>query len=86
MLLATGAQHARNCGLYAPRAAEQAGPEALVLTWLFNLPAECSSSPRETIRCVWLLLEPALPSEHLAFYSSLWKLSLQAREAHLWLQ
>lgn len=28
-----------------PRAAEQAGPAALVLTWLFNLPAECSFSP-----------------------------------------
>lgn len=29
----------------APRAAEQAGPAAWVLTWLFNLPAECSFSP-----------------------------------------
>lgn len=66
MLLATAVQHVRSCGLRLG-AAERVGPEALVFTWLFNLPGECSSSPLETIRRVWLLPKSALRTAGLLF-------------------
>lgn len=50
-----------------PIAAEQVGPGALVFTWLFKLPGECSSSLLETIWCVWLLPKHALRTSGLLF-------------------
>lgn len=50
-----------------PSAAEQVGPGALVLTWLFNLPGECTSSLLETIRYVWLLPKHTLRTSGLLF-------------------
>lgn len=50
-----------------PSAAEQVGPGALMLTWLFNLPGENSFPLLETIRCVWLLPKHARRTSGLLF-------------------